>query len=64
MNKFTYEEKRELEYLLSDLTHAIGKHCETDEDGDYIVLVGDENYNHSRIYVSQRLFKAMVKNFT
>lgn len=56
--------KGDFERFMSQLVRAIDNKCELDDDGDYfIVLVGDENYNHERLYLSPELFKEMWHEF-
>lgn len=53
----------DFKYFMSQLIRAIDEKCEQDDDGDFIILVGDENYNHKRLYMTPELFKAMWHEF-
>lgn len=55
--------KRDFERFMSQLIRAIDNNCKIDDDGDFVILVGDEDYNHERLYMNPELFKEMWHDF-
>lgn len=37
--------------LIKDVIEAVEKHCDKDDDGGYIVLIGNEDYEHDRTWI-------------
>lgn len=61
MEKLTCGEMFDVRYLVKDIIESIDTHCQKDDDGDYVVLIGNEDGGHVRTWVSEELLATLRK---
>ena len=47
--------------IVKDIIEAVEKHCDKDNDDDYIVLIGNEDYDHDRTWIHAEDFELLKK---
>lgn len=53
INELDFSRFFDAQWKVKEILEAVKKHCDKDEDGTYTVLVGNEDYEHDRIYLSE-----------
>lgn len=47
----------DVKWIVRDVIEAIEKNCDKDDDGDYVVSIGNENGNYTRLYINPDEFE-------
>lgn len=51
----------DVKFIVRDIIEAIEKNCDKDDDGDYVVSIGNEVGNYERLYIKPDEFDHMKK---
>lgn len=60
---FDFSTLFDVKWIVRDIVETIEKNCDKDDDGDYVVSIGNENGNYERLYIKPDEFEHM-KEFT
>lgn len=56
---FDFNTLFDVKWIVRDIIEAIEKNCDKDDDGDYVVSIGNEEGNSIRLYIKPDEFEHM-----